>query len=248
MSLLAIGAGAANRRLGFSPLLAWPALFCLVAFLVLPRLLLGGAYVDMRMAPATLALALLAIRPPANAPGLARLLAVAAIGFFGVRTAATTLSFVDRAAEQQHELGAIAALPRGAAVLALVSRPCGGVWSDRRRDHLPALATVRRDAFVNGLWDIEGQQLLHVRYRRAAPYTGDPSQLVYPAHCAVTGSDFARAVATFPRDAFTHVWTIGFPPGAARAPDLRLVWTNGESALYRVRRLRGRHRLHISAP
>jgi hypothetical protein len=190
----------------------------------------------MRMVPAVLVLGLLAIRPPANAPRLARLLAVVAIGFFVMRTAAMTLSFVERAAEQQHELGAVAVLPRGAAVLALVSRPCNGAWVDPRRDHLPAWAIVRRDAFVNSQWDIEGQQLLHVRYRAAAPYTADPSQLVYPARCASAGSDFARAIADFPRGAFTHVWTIGFPPGAAKARDLRLVWSNGGSALYRVMR------------
>jgi hypothetical protein len=227
---------ARDRRFGFVALLGWPALLCLAAFLLLPRLLLGGAYVDMRMVPAVLVLGLLAIRPPANAPRLARLLAVVAIGFFVMRTAAMTLSFVERAAEQQHELGAVAVLPRGAAVLALVSRPCNGAWVDPRRDHLPALAIVRRDAFVNSQWDIEGQQLLHVRYRAAAPYTADPSQLVYPARCASAGSDFARAIADFPRGAFTHVWTIGFPPGAAKARDLRLVWSNGGSALYRVMR------------
>jgi hypothetical protein len=221
--------------LGFLPLLGWPALLCGVAFLLLPRLLLGGAYVDMRMIPAALALALLAIRPPpAAATRLTRTLLAVAIAFFVARTVGTTLSFVVRAGEQQRELGAIDALPRGAAVLALIARPCNDVWLDPRRDHLGGLAVVRRDAFVNSQWGIEGQQLLRVRYQAAAPYTADPSQLVYPARCRKVGSDFSRAIATFPRAAFPSVWTVGFPPGAARAPDLRLVWSNGGSALYRV--------------
>jgi hypothetical protein len=41
-------------------------------------------------------------------------------------------------------------------------------------------------------------------------------------------------VAEFDRDAFDYVWTIHAPPGRVAAPDLRLVWSNGRSALYRV--------------
>ncbi len=222
-----------SPALRFSPALGWPALLCLAAFLLLPRLLMGGAYVDMRMLPAALMLALIAIAPPADAR-LAGRLALLAIAFFGIRLVGTTASFIERSTEQQSELAAIAAMPRGAAVLALVSRPCGGVWSDLRRDSLPGMAIVLRDVFTNSQWALEGQQLLRIRYTQAAPYIVDPSQQVLPKACALVGSDFDRAIATFPRKAFTHVWTMGFPPGAARARDLHVVWTNGTSTLYRV--------------
>jgi hypothetical protein len=98
------------------------------------------------------------------------------------------------------------------------------------------MAIVRRDVFTNEQWDLEGQQLLRIRYRAAQPYLADPSQLVYPSVCAVMGSRFGTAIRTFPRAAFTHVWTIGFPPGRAHSPDLQLIWTDGNSAVYRVRR------------
>ncbi len=227
-----------SQHLCFSALLGWPALACLAAFILLPRLLMGGAYVDMRIFPATVMLALIAIAPSQNLR-LARLVAACGTAFLVARLIGTTASFVERSAEQQRELAAIEAIPRGAAVLALVSRPCGGVWSDLRRDQLPSMAIVRRDVFTNGQWALAGQQLLRIRHTQAAPYIVDPSQQVLPRTCAVIGSDFSEAILTFPRAAFTHVWTIGFPPGAARARDLSVAWTNGESTLYRVVRQPG---------
>jgi hypothetical protein len=223
-----------SRRMGFSPLLGWPALLCLGAFVVLPRLLMGGAYVDMRMAPAAVMLALIAIRPTDAARS--QMLVTMALVFVLVRLTGTTASFAERSAEQQRELAAIEVIPHGAAVLSLIARPCNGAWTDLRRDHLPGVAVVRRDIFTNDQWAIEGQQSLGIRYTIAKPYTVDPSQSVYPAICSEVGSNFATAIAQFPRAAFTHVWTIGFPPGAAKAADLRLIWTNGGSSLYRLER------------
>ncbi len=231
--VLVLYAAARSRDWRFSRMLGWPALACLAAFVVLPRLLMGGAYVDMRIAPAMLMLALIAIVPPVMGKGT-RTTAWLAVLFVVVRLGGTTLSFVERSAEQQRELAAIAAIPRGAAVLSLVGRPCLGTWTDLRRDHLPGLAIVRRNVFTNDQWVIAGQQLLGIRHQVAAPYLADPSQSVYPAECPDVGSRFGTAIAGFPRAAFTHVWTIGFPPGAAQAADLRVVWTNGSSTLYRV--------------
>ena len=235
---LVLYAAARNPKLGFSATLGWPTLLCLVAFLLMPRLALGGAYVDMRLAPLAAMLGLLAIKSPTGNGSVrsAQTLAVLALAFFLVRTALTTTSFVLRSAEQQRELAAIPTIPYGASVLSLVARPCGGAWSDLRRDHLPAMAIVRRDVFTNEQWELEGQQLLRIRNLAARPYLGDPSQLVYPTVCAVMGSRFATAINTFPRASFTHVWTIGFPPGTARSSDLQLSWTDGNSAVYRVRR------------
>lgn len=229
---------ARSPRLGFSAMLGWPALACLAAFAILPRLMMGGAYVDMRMAPAALMLAVIAIAPPvSNATDtfrFARILAVVGTAFLMIRLAGTTVSFIERSTEQERELAAIPSIPQGAAVLALVSRPCGGVWSDLRRDSLPGMAIVRRDVFTNTQWALAGQQLLQIRYAQAAPFTADPTQLVLPSECAVIGSNFTVAIAHFPRAAFTHVWTLGFPPGWAKAADLRMIWTNGDSTLYRV--------------
>ncbi len=226
--------GARSPRLGLSPLLGWPAALCLAAFVLLPRLLMGGAYVDMRMIPAAVMLALVAIAPPVGSPRFGRVLAGMGLAFLVVRLAATTASYVQRDADQARELAAIAAIPRGAAVLALVARPCGDPWPRQRYDALPGIAVVRRDAFVNTHWALPGQQLLDVRYAAAGAYRVDPSQQM--GGCSANDPPFSKAIAGFPRAAFGYVWTIGFPSGAARAQDLTPVWANGTSALYRVTR------------
>jgi hypothetical protein len=226
--------GLRSPRLGLSRLLGWPALLCLVAFVLLPRLLMGGAYVDMRMIPAAAMLAIVSVKPPVTDLRLGRVLAALGLAFLVVRLAGTTASFVARAAQQEGELAAIDAMPRGVAVLTLVARPCGDVWGGQRLDALPGMAVVRRDAFVNTNWALAGQQLLHVRYAAAGAYRVDPSQQM--GGCSATGPDFTNAISGFPRGAFGYVWTIGFPPGAAKAGDLRVVWSNGRSALYRVAR------------
>jgi hypothetical protein len=225
--------GLRSPRLGWSPLLGWAALLCLAAFVLLPRLLMGGAYVDMRMIPAAAMLAIVAVGPPVRNRRFASLLSVLGLAFLVVRLAGTTVSFAERSAAQESELAAIAAMPRGAAVLTLVARPCGDIWGGERYDALPGMAVVRRDAFVNTNWALAGQQLLQVRYAAAGAYRVDPSQQM--SGCSGGGPDFTSAIARFPRQAFSYVWTIGFAPGTAKAGDLQMVWSNERSALYRVR-------------
>ncbi|ATE66473.1 hypothetical protein [Rhizorhabdus dicambivorans] len=231
--LMLIYIAARDRRLGFSALLGWPALACAAAFLLLPRLLLGGSYVDMRMAPAIWMLALLAIRPPETAR-LARMIALAGLAFVAVRTAGTMISFAQRGAEQRAELSALPAIPRGAAVLALVARPCLTPWSDIRPEHLAAYAILTRDAFVNEQWAIPGQHYLTIRHRRAMPFVADPSQLAYPDGCREQGHGLSHALAGFPRAAFTHLWIIGHRLADPRKSGLVTVWSNGRSGLYQV--------------
>ncbi len=232
--LVVLCIGARVPRLGMTSIIGWPALLCLAAFLVLPRLFMGGSYVDMRMTPAATMLAIIAIRPASGHAGLGRMLAWTGLAFLVVRLAVGTVSFVEWSHAEQRELAAIDAIPRGAAVLALVAHTCKPPWSDPRRDHLAGLAIVRRDVFVNEQWALDGQQLLRIRHPVPLAFRSDPSQLVFPQACPIVGSRLVSAIAAFPRSAFTHVWTIGFPPGAAKARDLRLVWSNGQSALYRV--------------
>ncbi len=233
LAIVLLYTGLRDRRLGLVPLLGWPALLCLAAFLLLPRLLMGGAYVDMRMLPAAWALALLAIRPPAD-PKLAGRLALAGLAFFAVRSAAMTASLLLRGAEQRAELAALDHVPQGSAVLSLVARPCLTPWSDMRPEHLPAYAILQRDAFTNEQWAIAGQQYLHVRYKAAGAFRSDPSQLAYPAGCEVGGGKLPDVLAHFPRTAFRHLWLIGARLPAPERYGLRPIWSSESSALYEV--------------
>ncbi|MFW2831174.1 hypothetical protein [Sphingomonas sp. ID0503] len=227
-----------DQRLGFDSMVSWPAWLALAVFLVLPWRLLGGAYVDMRMAPAIVALALIAIRPPAEWR-MARVIGALALGFFLFRIALGTASFAAHDGEWRRELAGVDAIPRGSAVLVLTAEKCNA-WADDRIEHLGGMAIVRRDAFVNGQWALAGQQLLTIRHNAAEPFAGDMSQVIYVGTCAKRMQekehrpDFDQAIAQFPRSAFDYVWTVGFPAGAAHAPDLSLVWKNAGSALYRV--------------
>lgn len=218
-----IGIAAVRRRI--DPLLGVPALLCLAIFVLMPRVAVGSAYADMRLLPFTIGLALLAIRSKA------RWIALAGVAFLVARLGATTVSFVMYDQSYRSELAALDHVPRGASVLSLVVRPCRDAWTTARLDHLPALAIVRRDAFTNDQWTVDSAQGLEVIRPGIGRYGNDPSQLVYPRHCGGEGSDLARAAAEFDRRAFDHVWVLG---GRVQAPDLRPVWSNGRSNLYRV--------------
>lgn len=224
-----------GRRLRFDTVTGAGALLCLAAFVALPRLMLDGAYVDMRMLAPAVALALVAIRV---APGEARLagrLAIAGTAFFALRLATSTIAMLLFAQDQQAALAAVPHLPRGAAVLVLVNEPCSSQWHSDRLGHIAGIAVARRDVFENGQWAIAGQQLLRDRHPQAAPYRADPSQLVYPAHCEYRTTHLGEAVRDFDRGTFRYVWAIGFPARPRLARDVTLVWNNRISAVYRVR-------------
>ena len=79
-----------SARITFARTLAVPALLGAVAFVLLPRFYAGGAYVDMRMLPYSLALGLLAIVVPERE---ARRWATGATVFFVARMLTTTAAF-----------------------------------------------------------------------------------------------------------------------------------------------------------
>lgn len=226
-----IGLALIGRRLHFDWLLGLPAAICLVTFLCMPFQAFGSAYADMRLAPFTMAVGLLAVRGrDARAD---RWLLIAGLVFFGVRIAATTASFALYDGTYRAELRALEHVPRGASVLSLVSRNCNNDWFQQRLDHLPAIALIRRQAFSNDQWTVDSAQGLRVIKGGAGYYGGDPSELVYPRKCNGWGSKLDEAIRDFPRQAFDYVWTIHLQ---ASAPDLQPIWSNGRSTLYRVRR------------
>lgn len=223
-----------SKRLAFVPVLGVPALLGLAAFLLLPRLYAGGAYVDARVLPATLALALLAVRTAPGEEVLARRIALFGAAFFAMRTVSSIVALALFARDQQAELRAVQMMPAGSAVLSLVDERSTDLWGNRRLTHLPGIAVARARIFSNEQWAIPGQQLIRPLHPRAAPYDRDPSQFVYMRDAGYAVTDFDRAIATFDRGTFGYVWTIGFPPGRAHATDLAPIWASERSALYRV--------------
>ncbi|HTU10108.1 MAG TPA: hypothetical protein VMG08_04340 [Allosphingosinicella sp.] len=226
-------------RITYSRNLLASTLFLIAVFILLPRIVFGSAYADMRLAPYLFAIALVAIRVPQRVDKrLVQALGIAGLAFFLVRTGGTTVSMYLYDQRYDRELAALDHVPRGARMVSFVGRPCVETWAMTRLLHLPALAITRRHAFSNDQWTMAGAQLLNVRYRAGWPYIRDPTMVVTARRCP---REFWRSLdtslATFPRDAFDYVWLID-PP--AHDPYLTTglieVWRDGTSVLYRVDR------------
>ena len=235
--ILLIAFGIRDRRVELSRNLGASALFLFAVFLLLPRIVFGSAYADMRLTPFMIAIAVIAIRlkPDASA-AFARGCAIAALAFFGVRTAATTASFAIFSAGYERALPALDHLPPGARVVSFVGHRCRLQWASNRMEHLPAIGIVRRQAFSNDQWDMAGAQLLQTRLRGAGRFTGDPSQITTNGPCPI---DKWRAInwslANLPRATFDYVWLLDPPPyDAALVNGMTRVWSNGTNALYRI--------------
>jgi hypothetical protein len=211
------------------------ALMLLLGYALLPRILLGSAYADMRLMPYIFAMALIAIRPGSLGPKGVRNLAILATAFFLVRTAATTITFAGYWNHNERQLQALEHVAPGSRLLALTEKPCGMPWSLSRMDHLGGLAVVRRDVFINDNWAMAGAQLLRVRYR-AGRFSEDPSQMVEAPGCRYRGRlSLDEAIRSFPRDRFDYVWLIdGNPAHVPAVPELRIIWRSPTGALYRV--------------
>ncbi len=105
--------GVRDERIEYSRNLLLSALFLSVIYVVLPRIVFGSAYADMRLAPFVLAILLIALRPKRGLSfrGAATLAALG-LAFFGVRLAATTISYWQFSKEYDRTLTALDHVPR----------------------------------------------------------------------------------------------------------------------------------------
>ena len=235
--LLLIGTARGSPRLGFSRNLAASALFLLLVFICLPRIVFGSAYADMRLVPYLLAVGVIAIRLKEGAgERFARGLALAAMAFVLLRIGSNTISFWMYDRTYDRELAAIDHIPEGARLVSFVGSPCGQRWTMSRLEHLPALALVRKSAFSNDQWSMAGAQLLTANYPEGGAFTRDPSQIVGPIKCrGELWLSLDQSLRDLPRGAFDYVWLIAPPrydPRLTRG--LEPIWRSGHSVLFRV--------------
>jgi hypothetical protein len=227
-----------SRKLTLSRNLAFSAIVLAVSFAILPRIIFGSAYADMRLVPYLMAVALLAIRFR-GAPDrtTAQVLAVLGLLFFATRTVANTLSLGIAARDQQAKLHAIELMPRGARVISLVGMTCQEYWPMLRNGHLGAMVIVRREGFSNDQWLLEGVNLLDLKYRAAGYFAADPSQLVRPNRCRdPLHRTIDESLSTLPRGDFDYVWLIDVPPfSPATVADMKPVWRGPGTILYQTR-------------
>jgi hypothetical protein len=217
--------------------LAFSALVLLAGFLLLPRVIFGSAYADMRLIPFVIVVALLAIRFRSDDDGRrAKLLAALGLAFYVFRIGSTTVSLAMAADDQKAKLFALNYVPMGARVASMVGDPCGYYWPLPRNSHLGAMVVVRRQGFSNDQWVMEGLNLLDLRYPAAGRFAADPSQRVRREGCAVGPlRSINQALRAIPRQAFDYVWLIDPPPyDPALAEGMETVWRGPGSILYRL--------------
>ena len=226
-----------SRKLTLSRNLAFSAIVLAIAFAILPRIVFGSAYADMRLVPYLMAVALLAIRFR-GAPDrtTAQVLAVLGLLFFATRTVANTVSLGIAADDQAAKMEAIERMPRGSRVISLVGMPCTEYWPMLRNGHLGAMVVVRRQGFSNDQWLLEGVNLLDLKYRAAGYFAADPSQLVRPDGCRdALHRTIDASLSALPRRDFDYVWLIDAPASdPASVADMKVVWRGPGSILYQT--------------
>jgi hypothetical protein len=226
-----------DSRVEYSRNLSLSALFLLAMYLLLPRIVFGSAYADMRLAPYALAIGLIALRPRAGL-SMRGATTLAALGllFFGVRMAGTTASFWMFAQDQDRKLAALDHVPEGARLLTMVGRRCVDDWTYSRLEHVPGIALERKLAYANDQWSMAGAQLLTARYAIAGQFAHDPSQIVTGVRCrGEWWRPIAVSLAYLPRRAFDYVWLINPPPyDQALVAGLTPIWHDGSSILFRI--------------
>ncbi len=229
-----------HPALTFSRNLATSALVLLAVYILLPRIIFGSAYADMRLTPYIFAVALVAIRPRSQASAkFLGTLASIGLAVFAGRIAAHTASTAIASARYDRALVALDQLPHGARVATFTQRTCGIEWSTNRMEHLAALVIIRRQGFSNDQWDVSGANLMTVTKKDAPGFAFDPSQLVVPKKCGRNSAWRTpdEALAKLPRTAFDYVWLIDPPRYDVRLTSgMTPVWRDGTDVLYRIDR------------
>lgn len=221
-----------RRTLGIATLVL------IIAYILMPRIVIGSAYADMRLAPYVIAIGVLAVVPRFTDRKLLTAVAAFALIVFAGRLYLSTQRFAFFAEKQEKQLDALDHVARGSRVFALVDLPCLSLWESPRLEHLGAMAIVRREAFVNGQWTMPGAQLLSITYAPAKGYAEDPTQVMRPKRCrAWNARSIESSVALFPRQAFDYLWLINATPDhwPGNDPTLKMIWNGGQrGALYRI--------------
>ena len=220
-----------NRTLGIA------SLMLMLAYILLPRILFGSAYADMRLAPYVMIIAVSALVLVTPSRRQAAVVAAAATALFVLRIGILTDDFARHDRDNAHQLTALSLVKPGSRVFVEVHLPCLSLWETSRMDHLGAMAIVRRGAFANGQWTDAGAQLVRIKYAPAKGYAEDPTEILRPRACNDRrAKHYPDGINNLPHDAFDYVWLIDMPRAKWNSfPGLTPIWTGGESGiLYRV--------------
>ena len=209
-----------------------------IAYILMPRIVIGSAYADMRLAPYLIAIGVIAVVPRYTDRRALAATALIGVALFGYRLYLSTVRFDAFATRYEQQLKALDHVKQGSRIFVLIDLPCLSRWEAPRLEHLGAIAVIRKEAFVNGLWTMPGAQLLSIRYEPAKGYAEDPTQVMRPRWCrGKTTRSIESSIALFPHSAFDYLWLINTEAEhwPKDDPSLKQIWNGGErGALYEI--------------
>lgn len=213
------------------------AVLLVLACLLMPSTVFNSWGADERLAPLALLVAALALCWRGSAVGASRVALFATL-LFALRIGAIAWSWHALDAQYRSNLAALDHVPRGSRIEAMVlTNGCHAGWRKTAYPHLPALAIVRRDAFVNAEWPIVGAPLLRVTYPVPDALRYDPSQMIDAFDCAgrpTTTAITARIAMLTPR-MFDFVWMLDTHGRTDLWPGHTPLYRDASSALYPMR-------------
>ena len=168
--------GAFTRRVSIHRDMRLPLVMLFIIYLCLPRLMFASFGADRRLLVmiALAAVAALDVRIETARVRAGLIIGIAML--FLVRMGVIGMNWIHAQKVYQPVLAAIEQLPKGARVAVI----CGGdnfpYLANPPLDHVPNMAVVSKDDYLNTLFAEPGKQILQVVYGSTAPFSVDPSQ------------------------------------------------------------------------
>ena len=210
----------AGRRRVDDRLFAAGAGVCLMA-ICLPTTMLGSWGADFRVAPIGVILLLLSISP-ARDPGREKILFAIGLALFLFRSIGISISWHRQSAILENRLRLLDDVPYGSRLGFLtVQSDCINSWTLNPNHKLASYAIIRKDAFVNTMFKVDGADLMTVRDPHDRAKWFDPSNVVAAA-CPHTGIDqtaLRERMTEMARDHFDRIWIEGVPVGQLSLPE-----------------------------
>lgn len=213
-----------------------PALAVFLLYALAPADINGVAFIDSRLLPIAMLL-VLGLQDWSNAPARnARLIALSGTAVLLVRFAAIAASFAAYDADYRGQLRALDHVASGSRVLVYRHQSCSNVeWRMSRLEGLPALASLRKQAWINGQWTIPGVHMLQTKFNPVQAGEKAISPMAWDRRCPDSdGRSLDQVLREAPLSQVDYLWLLdtGFP--ATPPQTARLLWQWNGSALYRV--------------
>jgi hypothetical protein len=171
-----VGVGILTRRLSIHRDLRLPLALLFIIYLCLPRLMFASFGADRRLLVMVALATVAALHLRIDTPRVRGMLAAGLVLLFLGRMTVIGMNWINADKVYQPILASIEQLPHGARVAVI----CGGdsfpYLANPPLDHVPNMAVVTKEAYLNTLFAEPGKQVLQVVYGSKAPFSVDPSQ------------------------------------------------------------------------